>query len=86
MNDTVDIEKYAIGGQMITVAMSIQYLAAITDNHVKQELAVKLAYAMIENKLIEFTRQEDPYTDEIKFRARAYVAPDTQVRILRTIK
>jgi hypothetical protein len=81
----VGIETYAIGGKMITASMTIDHPSMINVPEVvmKERLAVQLAHAMIENKLIEFTRQEDPQMLGTIIRARTFLTPDTQVRILR---
>ena len=50
---------------------------------IKEELAIKLALEMLKSGLIEFTRQSDPTTDTITYRARCFMTPNDQVQILR---
>jgi hypothetical protein len=49
----------------------------------KKQLAHEIAEHLLNNKLVEFTKQEDLHTNEITFRARAYLVKDDKVRILR---
>ena len=50
---------------------------------VKERLAEELVRYMMENNLIEFTKQLDPNTDNTLYRAHVYVAPNNQIKILR---
>jgi hypothetical protein len=57
-----------------------------TEDHIKKLLMDKLVDAMFKASYIEFTRMEKHDTNEVVFRARIHVVPDTQVRIIREIK
>lgn len=57
-----------------------------TEDHIKKLLMDKLVDAMFKASYIEFTRMERHETNEMVFRARIHVVPDTQVRIIREIK
>jgi hypothetical protein len=57
-----------------------------TEDHIKKLLMDKLVDAMFKASYIEFTRMERHDTNELVFRARIHVVPDTQVRIIREIK
>lgn len=50
---------------------------------IKKELVQGLVQKMMEEKCIEFTMQDDHFMGAKICRARIFVVPDTQVRILR---
>ena len=55
----------------------------MTESEIKGLLIEKLVHEMYKHKNIEFTRMESVDTDEMVYRARIHVVPDTQIRILR---
>jgi hypothetical protein len=69
-----DLSDYDTLGRIITV------------NEIKQRFAHQIAEAMIELKLVEFTKLEDTISGIASFRARAFVLPDNQVKTLRIEK
>ena len=69
-----DLRDYDTLGRIITV------------NEIKQRFAHQIAEAMIELKLVEFTKLEDTISGIASFRARAFVLPDNQVKTLRIEK
>ena len=82
---------YAIGGKLVAgrAEMSEDYRMMVEDGdqeavfRIKQKLVRDMAEYMLENKLVEFTYQDDPYTLRRHVLVRAYVAPNDQVKILR---
>ena len=82
---------YAIGGKMVVGKsnLSESYRMMMEDgdkeaiNAVKSELIHQMALYMLENKLVEFTYQDDPITFSRQIAVRAYLAPNDQVKILR---
>lgn len=58
----------------------------MTEAEIKGLLIEKLVHEMYKHKNIEFTRMESVDTDEMVYRARIHVVPDTQVRIIREFK
>ena len=58
----------------------------MTEAEIKGLLIEKLVHEMYKQKNIEFTRMESVDTDEMVYRARIHVVPDTQVRIIREFK
>jgi len=50
---------------------------------IKEKLTRDLVSFMLENKLVEFTHQDDPITFRRQLAVRAYLAPSDQVKILR---
>jgi hypothetical protein len=55
----------------------------MNESEIKGLLMEKLVHEMFKHKTIEFTRMESVDTDEMVYRARIHVVPDTQIRILR---
>lgn len=79
-----------IQGKMLTVSSSIVMLPlaraldqSTLEIKIKEEMARELALEMLKSKLIEFTKQNDPTTDTITYRARCFMTPNDQVQILR---
>jgi hypothetical protein len=54
-----------------------------TEERIKKELIRQLAEEMMRSKCVEFTKQNDMTTGGYVFRARIFVTPDDQVRLLR---
>jgi hypothetical protein len=75
----------AIGGKLVSVNITLSHSDTInlTPDNIKWRIADHLVKYMIENKLIEFTKQEDPIEMTTTINARCYLAPDDNVRILR---
>lgn len=87
---STNIQNVAIGGKLLTVTLEVSQFDAILHineeawrNIIKQTLAVKMATAMIQNNMCEFTTIEDPSSLNRKFNIRCYLAPDDQVKLLR---
>ena len=55
----------------------------MTEAEIKGLLIEKLVHEMYRQKNIEFTQMKRMETDEMVYRARIHVVPDTQIRILR---
>jgi len=85
---------YAIGGKMIVGRAEMdEAFREMMDNgdktailQVKEKLTRDLVIFMLENKLVEFTRHDDPITFRRQLAIRAYLAPSDQVKILRLSK
>jgi hypothetical protein len=92
MNDvTFTTHDYAIGGKMVVGSCTMTEMEAIdmmTDiggkERIKQSLIRQMASYILENKLAEFTMTEDHARATRTFRVRAYLAPNDQVKIIRT--
>jgi len=52
-------------------------------DRIKAELIELLMAKLIQNKCVEFTKQDNFVENSVKFRARVFVTPDDMVRILR---
>jgi hypothetical protein len=89
---TFDVQDYAIGGKMVRVSASMSddfSHMLMTDQQarekVKEDLAMQMAKIMLENKLIEINQMSNPATMGITVVARCYLAPNDQIKILRTM-
>lgn len=87
----INIQDIAIGGKLVTASYTIkEYEKVKFDSDesfrkfTKQTIVQELAKYMIESKLVEVTAQHSMAEGTIMIKARAYVAPDSQVKILRT--
>jgi hypothetical protein len=80
-NASLDIIK----GQMVAAEMRLDANEAIQmdDIELKNRLITKLVRELMDGKYIEFTKQQDVTKMETVIRARIYVTPDDQVRIVR---
>lgn len=83
--------EYAIGGKMVVgrAEMDESFVLMMEDGdetaimQVKEKLTRDLVHFIMENRLVEFTRHDDPITMRRQLAVRAYLAPSDQVRILR---
>ena len=88
-----DTHEYAIGGKMVVgrATMTDSYKLMVEDgdkeavDRLKSDLIHQMAQFILENKLVEFTHYDDPITFSRQVAVRAYLAPDSQVKILRTV-
>jgi hypothetical protein len=87
------LDSQLIQGEMISVeyteAHSDVILSSMTVEEfrsvVKKKLVELLIEKILEKNCIEFTSKTDVYNDLTHYRARMYVTPDTQVRVIRKI-
>ena len=83
--------EYAIQGKMFMVSyQASEFMVATMDGNakirIKEEVAVALAMKMIEEGAIAFTQIPDISSGTTTIKARCFLVPDNQVRILRTLK
>ena len=85
-------QDYAIGGKMVRVSatMSEEFSMHLATDYearerIKEDISIKMAKFMLENKLVEINQMTDPSTMGIVVVARCYLAPNDQVKILRTM-
>lgn len=88
-----ETEDIAIGGKMVvgSIVVNVETIFKLQSEdeyaqYVKKHLATQLAEYLIENKLLEFTTGEDPVNQTKMIRVRGYLAPDSQVKLLRVHK
>ena len=79
-----------IGGKLVTGTIRIpehKMVDVRSDHELKQYLkssmAQQMSEYMISNGLVEFTQMKDQITFDIIVKARCYLAPNDQVKILR---
>jgi len=78
-------EDQVIQGKMLTVTNIIKQYdwEILPEDQIKRKMIYELAEEMAKSNMIEFTKQNDPVTHCVNIRARCFMVPDTQVRILR---
>lgn len=88
-----ETEDIAIGGKMVvgSIVVNVETIFKLQSEaeyaqYVKKQLATQLAEYLIENKLLEFTTGEDHVNQTKMIRVRGYLAPDSQVKLLRVHK
>jgi len=79
-----------IQGKMLTISRNMGMLPltraldySTLEIKIKEELVRDIALEMLKSGLIEFTKQNDPTTGTITYRARCFMTPNDQVQILR---
>lgn len=89
-NETAD---HVIAGKLITTTMVVNEFEAYTfkneDNfrqELKRKLVAGLANYMVSNGLVETTFESDPRTNNLTIRARCFITPNGDVKILRLKK
>lgn len=78
---------YPIQGKMIIASCQIGDLQLMTDDfkqHVRSNLIHQIADFILENKLVEFTQMKDPISFNTIVKARCYMTPDGNVRLIRS--
>ena len=91
--DRIDFttKDYAIGGKMLIGKYELasneftnfKVEPKLVD-YIKEKLAYNLAKKMVEDRLIEFTEYKNISTDSSTITFRCYLAPDDQIKIIRT--
>lgn len=84
----ISTTDHLIQGQMIEVNMTLESyeLIKMSDDQIKTKLLFFLADEMMKRKCVEFTKQQRHERNETVIRARIFVTPDTNVRIIRTFQ
>ena len=86
------VQDQIIQGEMLTCNISIddyedeqgmRQVGVDWHQHMKKRLILQLVNEMMNSKHIEFTRQHDYHQNRTIYRARVFVTPDSQVRLLR---
>lgn len=90
---SVNHEDFHIGGKLVTTTVTLSHLDSMSfrsDDEFKKTLKSKIVYQLAEHlidaKLVEVTYEQDSSNLGFAVRARAYLAPDSQVKILRKLK
>lgn len=79
------IIDYIIQGKMLTTSLTMSPYEAeqMDDLELKNRLITLMVREIMDNKCIEFTKQQDYAKDEVIIRARIYVTPDSDVKLIR---
>lgn len=88
----IEYQDYAIGGKLVSVSVRVaedvmvnQFSDQNARAMMRQKLCEDLASAMLAKGLVEINQQKNiDFTTTIV--ARAYVAPNDQVKLLRTLR
>jgi len=87
---TFTFKEIAIGGKMVcgTIRVSEDKMMAVQSDHMLKQylrtsMATQMGEYMISNGLIEFTQMRDNISLDTLVKARCYLAPSDQVKILR---
>lgn len=94
VNDTnLSIQDHPIQGKLVAVKKYISEYEMLKieseddlKKNIKHDIAHQLALEMIDKQLIEINKRIDPSTNTTEIIARAYLVPNEQIKILRTIK
>ena len=84
----ISTTDHLIQGQMVTAEFTLTGLDKdrMTDDQIKSKLLFFLADEIMKRKCVEFTKQDDFASNVTVARARIFVTPDTNVKILREMK
>ena len=88
-----EVHDYPIGGKLVAGSVTVRYddFNAIYGSEqqtaaLKFDLVRQMVEYMVRNKLVEFTQVDDPSMDAKRVWVRAYLAKDSDVKILRLSK
>jgi len=82
--DTYAEPTPTIQGKMLTVKNTFKdEMRGIPTDEIKRKMIYELVEEMARSGMIEFTKQNDPTTGTITYRARCFMTPNDQVQILR---
>ena len=78
--------EHHIKGEMLiaTARLDEAEVQALGKEKIRENLAMQIASELLASKHIEFTQMRDRFSGALIVKARVYVVPDNQVRILRT--
>lgn len=94
-SDTISVEHedFDIGGKLVATQIVLSHMDSMSfrsDNEFKTEIKKRIVSQLVEHlidaKLVEVTYEQDASFNGFAVRARAYLAPDSQVKILRQLK
>lgn len=77
---------HKIEGEMLIASLTLDQdvIERLGKDEVKRKLAEKIAVAIVENNMVEFTQTAlDPLHFKITIRARAFLVPKADVQLLR---
>jgi hypothetical protein len=96
MMPNINTKEFAIQGQMLAVEKILNSyelertgLSANIKNfedEIKKDLIQEMVREIVKRNCIEFTSQKDMLSGNVTYRARVFVTPDTQTRIIRQVQ
>ena len=94
MNEEVkfEYEDYLVQGKMIVAratfpaTMKISQLPEKSRMEIRKTLVDQIAGFMLDNNMLEFVTNKDPYTFDDTVAARCFVVPNGDVKIIRALK
>ena len=96
MMPNINTKEFATQGQMLMVQKVLDSyelertgLSANVKNfedEIKKDLIQEMVREIVKRNCIEFTSQKDLLTNSVVYRARIFVTPDTQTRIIRQVQ
>jgi hypothetical protein len=86
------VQEFAIGGKLVSIKYEIAHIEAIANwddeewkEHIRQRVVTELVEKIMQEKLVEITVSDNLLTQGKNIIARCYLAPNDQVKILRTL-
>jgi hypothetical protein len=86
------VQEFAIGGKLMSIKYEIAHTEAIANwdeatwkEHIRQKVVNALVEKIMQEKLVEITVSDNLLTQGKTIHARCYLAPNDQVKILRTL-
>ena len=77
--------KIVVGQYTLSLSQMLQLPSGQVESIIKQELCKRMVEAILENKLAEFTMQENPVDMSKMYRVRCFLTPDEDVRLIRKL-
>ena len=75
-----------IQGHLVKASfIDVAHATSMHTDYIKKQLVHKLAAGLIDQKLISFTKIEDPLNLTTNFYARGFFVSDDKVRLIRTL-
>lgn len=88
-NANIDVKDYSIGGKLVIARCihpdDLMSLKTVPAEEIKRDLTNQLVTYIMEKGLIEFTKFPDITRMQTTYTARCYLAPNDQIRIIRSI-
>jgi len=87
-----EYEEYAIQGKMIVARITVPSGAMVAGmseqerQEIRTSLTKQIAGFMLDNSMLEFVTQKDPYSLNDMVAARCFVVPNGDVRLIRALK
>ena len=88
-----EFEEYAIGGKLVTSQVFLDSLNAVQVHNdtilrekIRKDLTTALVNRILTSNMVEVTEKYDPIQDGYLVSARLYLAPNSEVKVLRRMK